>query len=255
VKVLLIGQGKILHRLLRPEGALGKKGDEISGAIADAQCLEALSLSKQYVPSNFLPIPDKIDSDKLLGSQIDKLKPDLVLSVQYPWKIGLGVIEATKNRIVNIHNAKLPEFRGHGTISHEILRAEKSHYSSVHLIDERLDFGRLLMESSTAILPHDTAISVWERSVSLIDELVLGLFNDLEKWIDQSSKVPAGGRFYSKHELESLKVVTRTMSEDEISRVARALYFPPFEPAHFLDENRKIYLIPEWNEKSSRTSP
>jgi methionyl-tRNA formyltransferase len=244
MKTLLIGQGLVLQALLTPQGALGKRLHNVVGAVADEKSLSLTAESQNYHPKSFVRLPEKDHSDTRLASLITSLTPDVVLSVQYPWKIGQEVISLARNRIVNVHNARLPDYRGHGTISHEILAGEKSHFVSVHLIDNRIDFGRLLMEKSIPIHPTDTAIRLWEKSVEVIDSLVSELFENVEAWIKDSSEVQQGGKFYSVRALEPLKVVTTEMSADQIGRIARAFYFPPFEPAHLLTGKEKIYLVP-----------
>lgn len=256
MRTLVIGQGLVLQRLLTSQGALATRLSEVVGAIVDQRSLSMMAESKNHNPGTFLCLPKKPESDSFLAALIGSLNPDVVLSVQYPWKIGQDVISLARNRIVNVHNAKLPDYRGHGTISHEILAGEKLHFVSVHLIDNRLDFGRLLKEEAIPINPTDTAMGVWEKSVKVIDSLVEELFDNLEAWIQDSSIVQQGGRFYSVRSLEPLKVVTTEMSADQMGRIARAFYFPPFEPAHLLTAKEKIYLVPEihFSSDSSHTS-
>ena len=53
--------------------------------------------------------------------------------------------------IYNLHNAKLPEYRDHNTISHEILNEEKFHYSTIHKIDKNIDIGIICAEDKILI--------------------------------------------------------------------------------------------------------
>ena len=43
-----------------------------------------------------------------------------------------------KNQIYNLHNAKLPEYRGHNDL-YEIINKEKYHYSTIHKINSKID--------------------------------------------------------------------------------------------------------------------
>ena len=56
-----------------------------------------------------------------------------------------NVFEAWQ-KIINLHNAKLPDYRGHNSISHEILNGETKHTTTIHKIAKEVDRGEILLE-------------------------------------------------------------------------------------------------------------
>ena len=58
------------------------------------------------------------------------------MSIQYPYKISSEIIKIMRGNIFNIHNAKLPDYRGHNCLSGEILNNEKIHFTTFHKITE-----------------------------------------------------------------------------------------------------------------------
>lgn len=175
------------------------------------------------------------------------LRPDFVLSVQYSWILSQKILQAVNGRVLNLHNAKLPEYRGHNTISHEILNRERVHTSTLHWMAEEVDRGQIVLTRDIAIASDDTAFSLWRRSVDAAVAL-LGEFLDRCEVIvreHQGEPVASGGHYYSKAGIQVLKRIPDDASLDDIDRIARAFWFPTYEPAYFVKANRRLYVLPD----------
>jgi phosphoribosylglycinamide formyltransferase-1 len=102
---------------------------------------------------------------------------EVVMLAGYMKKLGAGLLEQYRGRIMNTHPALLPKFGGHGMYGmrvHEaVLKAgETESGPSVHLVDAEYDTGRVLAQAQVPVLATDTAESlaarVQERERSLV---------------------------------------------------------------------------------------
>ncbi len=93
---------------------------------------------------------------------------DLVVLAGYLKLVPAGVIQAFRNRILNIHPALLPEFGGPGMYGlhvHEAVVASGATVSgaTVHLVDEEYDRGAILAQARVPVLPGDSAATLAAR--------------------------------------------------------------------------------------------
>lgn len=184
--------------------------------------------------------------ERLVLDAINQLGISLIFSVQHPWIFSGAVLDAVDGRSINLHNARLPDYRGHNSISHVILNQDKEHHATLHWMAESVDRGRPIGSASVPVDDEDTAMSLYLRSLGAVKELAESFREYLE-----CGKIPAGkpqsgeGAYYSKGSLEALRDVGLAKEKTEVQRVARALFFPPHEPAYFRRGAAKEYVIPE----------
>jgi phosphoribosylglycinamide formyltransferase 1 len=100
-------------------------------------------------------------------------KIDIIALAGYMKKIPDSVVEAYKNKILNVHPALLPSFGGsamYGLRVHEavIARGCKVSGATVHFVTHEFDEGPIVMQKSCAILDSDTPESL-ERKVRAIE--------------------------------------------------------------------------------------
>lgn len=80
-----------------------------------------------------------------------------------------------RNRIINVHPALLPKHGGGGMYGHHVhdavLRSgEKESGVTIHLMDEGVDTGRILLQKTCPVLPGDTAATLQARVQELEKE-------------------------------------------------------------------------------------
>ena len=236
MRVLLLAQGSWCHAGIK---ALMCNGNvEICASIGD----EYVATLCENCNWTALPI-SRQKSDSQIAERIKRDKPDIVLSIQYPYLIGPDVIGLVGGHIYNIHNAKLPEYRGHNCISFVLLNGDARHYTTLHRISECFDRGDLIDERALEICSDDTAFSVWERSKVSLEE-ILGKI-DSSVMTKAGSPITGAGKFYSKFLKPELKVISCDESLENKNRLARAFWFPPHAPAREMDAegNFKILCI------------
>ena len=109
--------------------------------------------------------------DSLIGT-LTKHRIQLIVLAGYMKKIGLPLIEAYPNRILNIHPALLPAFGGKGMFGEHVHKAVIDYGAkitgvTVHLVDPEYDHGAIVMQRSIDVMDHDTPQSLAERVLAL----------------------------------------------------------------------------------------
>lgn len=191
-----------------------------------------------------------IDNRRKNEQQIIKLikeeNIDFIISVGHNWILSHAVLEAVMYRAVNLHLAKLPDYKGNYTYNHAILNKEKTYGVTLHWMEERVDTGDYPQINEFPIMKKDTAFSLYHKSLLEGEKL----FTEFVKQLCNNEKLPKAsmvgeGCFYSKHSLEGLREIKTTVDYEEIKTKSRAFYFPPFEAAYFLIDGQKFYITPD----------
>jgi phosphoribosylglycinamide formyltransferase-1 len=90
-------------------------------------------------------------------------KPDLVVLAGYMRLLGAAFIDAYRNRIVNIHPSLLPSFPGVDAQAQAIAHGVKISGCTVHLVDEGLDAGPIVVQRAVPVFEHDDASTLSAR--------------------------------------------------------------------------------------------
>ena len=245
-RIAFLGQGAIAGRCLpmllaRPELALGLL---VGDAGLAAQAAYGGATQAADSGAEILPAAERRDGEIL--ERIRSLGIDTLISVQYPFILPAAVLEAVNGQAFNLHNAKLPDYRGHNALSHEILNGERRHTATIHWMQPRVDTGFVAFEETVEIAPDETAWSLYQKAVpaccALFARLVAALAGDAEL---PRIEIAGDGPFYSR-EIASFKRIADPASLEEIDRKARAFHFPPHEPAYLERDGRRLYVVPVW---------
>ena len=103
---------------------------------------------------------DELKDGTVLG-WLQEAKIDYVILAGFLLQVPSSIIEASPNRIINIHPALLPKFGGkgmYGSHVHEAVVAagEKESGISIHYVNENLDEGQVIFQAKCKVLPTDT---------------------------------------------------------------------------------------------------
>jgi phosphoribosylglycinamide formyltransferase-1 len=137
--------------------------------IARANSLPAIHFSQKQYPSEELFV------DALL-TLLREHDVNLIILAGYMKRIHPRVINAYKDRILNIHPALLPKFGGKGMYGHHVHEAvihagEKVTGATVHFVDEVYDHGSILLQRSIPVEPEDTAETLAAKVLKIEHQL------------------------------------------------------------------------------------
>ena len=86
------------------------------------------------------------DFDKALVEELNDSNPDLIVLAGFMRILTPLMIEAFKNKIINIHPSLLPKYKGLNTHRRAIENKEKFSGCTVHFVTDKLDSGKIIMQ-------------------------------------------------------------------------------------------------------------
>lgn len=198
---------------------------------------------------------DKLVDFKDISSFIKQNKPDIVFSILTDYIFKQEDIDNCRYGIINLHPAKLPDYRGCNSYAHAITNGEKKYGVTMHYVDNTIDTGSIIEVSLLDILPEDTGRTLYDKAQVLAFHLFKKQFLKIVYAALKNKKVKAQkqndskSRYYDRNSLKSIKQINKAdlVFENEEQTVSiydrvRALEFEPFEPSYIVDDNNKIYL-------------
>ena len=72
-------------------------------------------------------------------------------------------VRAYRNRILNIHPALLPAFRGMNAVQETLAQGVRVTGVTIHLVDEGVDTGPIVLQEAVPVKPNDTEQTLSER--------------------------------------------------------------------------------------------
>ncbi len=112
------------------------------------------------VPITIFSKADFYDSTKILDQLISE-KVEFVILAGFLWFIPQYLTDTYNNKILNIHPSLLPKYGGRGMFGIHVHEAvlENNELESgitIHLVNENVDSGKILFQTSCPVLPNDT---------------------------------------------------------------------------------------------------
>ena len=101
--------------------------------------------------------------DAALMAKMDAFMPDLVVLAGFMRILTPEFTNHYARRMLNIHPSILPNFKGLHTHEQALAAGVKVHGATVHGVTAELDHGPIVMQSSVAVLPDDTADTLAAR--------------------------------------------------------------------------------------------
>lgn len=103
------------------------------------------------------------DFDREIVKNLKKRNIELVALAGFMRLFGRYFIKEYKNRIVNIHPALLPSFKGTRGIRDALEYGVKVTGPTVHFVDEELDHGAIILQRAVEVKESDTEEALLER--------------------------------------------------------------------------------------------
>jgi amino acid adenylation domain-containing protein len=218
LRCYMIGEGNLL---LSCSEYLIEQGHEICGIIS-ANPLIAQWAGEQKIDlidptDNWIETLKKVAFDYLFSIYSFSLIPDEVLSLP-------------SRQAVNFHDSLLPKYAGFYATSWAIMKGEKQHGVSWHVMTRKADAGGILKQHVIDIGQNETALEInmkcyqagIQSFAELIDDFILGTADITEQNLDLRSYFP---RYKS---LPHGGVVSWKTNAEEIYNLIRALDLGPY---------------------------
>ncbi len=144
----------------------GRLPARVGVVLADQPDAGALKIAKEYcVPAYFVDPAhlSREEYDKRLIAYLDAVGVGLVVLTGYMRILSPTFVRYYKDRILNIHPALLPSFRGMDAFSQALAYGVKWTGTTVHIVDEDVDHGPIVYQRPVRILESDTHDSLKAR--------------------------------------------------------------------------------------------
>ena len=107
--------------------------------------------------------PDRAAFDRALRDLVAAARPEVVCLAGFMRILGPEFVRAFPDRIVNTHPSLLPAFRGAHAVRDALAYGVKVTGCTVHLVDEEVDHGPVLLQAAVPVADGDDEASLHDR--------------------------------------------------------------------------------------------
>lgn len=166
VAVFASGRGTNLQAIIEAVKK-GKLKVNLALVISDNSQAYALKRAQKaglnYIFINPKEFATKEDFEKEIIKNLKKEKIDLIALAGFMRILSKNFVRMYKNKILNIHPALLPSFKGAHAIKDALTYGAKLTGVTVHFVDEKMDHGPIILQESVEITQKDTFASLEEK--------------------------------------------------------------------------------------------
>lgn len=182
VVVMVSGGGTNLQAILDAVDNGKITNAEVVAVISNNEGAYAIERAKNHGVPAFVVTPKVYETrdafNEALLETIKACKPDLIVLAGFLVKIPAAMIEAYRNKIINIHPSLIPSFCGvgyYGLKVHEaaLARGVKVTGATVHYVDEGTDTGPILFQKAVEVQPDDTPKTLQQRVMEQAEWVLL----------------------------------------------------------------------------------
>lgn len=174
-----------------------KENVKICCLITNKECGAVEKAKAMNIPFYIVNTKNKSreEFDENVMEILDEYQVDLVVLGGYMRIISVPMIERYRNRMINVHPSLLPKFGGGMNLDvHKavIESGEKETGMTIHVIDEGVDTGPIILQKKVGVDPSDTPNSLKEKVQALEKEWypkVVQLFADGKIQIENNEVV------------------------------------------------------------------
>lgn len=165
IAVMVSGSGTNLQAIIDRIEDGSVKNTAIEVVISNNPKAYALQRAKDHGINAVCISPKDYDTrdefNKVLLETVESYKVDLIVLAGFMVVIPPAMIEAYRNRMINIHPSLIPSFCGtgyYGLHVHEeaLERGVKVSGATVHFVDEGTDTGPIILQKAVDVMPGDT---------------------------------------------------------------------------------------------------
>lgn len=163
IAVLASGAGTNLQALLDDPHV----GPSIALVVSDRPGAGALDRARGRGVKAVALEPSHYDSrdefDRALTGLLEEEAIEFILLAGYMRILGASTVRAFRDRILNVHPSLLPAFPGAQPVRDSLAWGLKVTGATVHVVDEDVDHGPIVLQEPVLVLPDDDERSLHQR--------------------------------------------------------------------------------------------
>jgi len=167
IAVLVSGNGSNLQALIDAEKSGALSGGRIVLVVSDNARALALKRALERGIKTFVLEKERFKTreeyDEVLIETLKANKIELVVLAGFMRILSGRFINTYENRVLNIHPALLPSFKGKDAIKDAFRSGVKVTGVTVHFVEHELDSGPVILQRSVPISEEDTIASLEEK--------------------------------------------------------------------------------------------
>ena len=183
VGVLASGGGTDLQSII-DASEKNKINAEVVVVISDNKEAFALKRAEKYKINNLFIDPkgkNKEDFDKEVDKILEKNKVDLVVGAGFMRMISPCFIKKWYGKLINIHPALLPSFKGINGQKDALDYGVKISGCTTHFMDEKMDHGPIILQAAVKIMPGDDRDALAHRILEVEHQILPRTIDLFEK--------------------------------------------------------------------------
>lgn len=183
-----------------------------------------------------------------LPKNILSWKGDYIFSFRSYVIIPNSLLKRAKKAAINFHPST-PKYRGSGGINFALYNKDKKFGCTSHLIEEKIDSGKIILVNKFNILKNDNveklAFKTYKKLLELFYKVVSEIYkNDLIFIINSikiSKKEVWGGKLYKIKDVDNLQKISKNFSKVKLEKIIRSTHTAAF-PSYIYLHGMKFIL-------------
>ena len=161
--VFISGKGTNLRNLIK-FSKLKKSPIKICLVFSSNRLAKGLNYAKKYlIKMKIYNFKNKKKAEFLILKDLKKNRIDLICLAGFMKILSLDFIKKFKGKILNIHPSLLPKYKGLNTHARAIKNKDKYSGCTVHLVNAKLDSGKIILQKKIKIFKKDTVYKLKKR--------------------------------------------------------------------------------------------
>ena len=179
--VFISGTGSNLKSLIK-FSKLKKSPISINLIITNNKLAKGLKYGTIFkIPKKIINFKNKDIAEKKILKELKKNKIELICLAGFMKILSENFIKKFKGKILNIHPSLLPKYKGLNTHQRAIENKDKYSGCTVHLVNSKLDSGKIILQKRVNIYKKDSPDSLAKRILAqehkLYPKAILKIFN------------------------------------------------------------------------------
>jgi phosphoribosylglycinamide formyltransferase 1 len=134
---------------------------------------------------------DREAFERALHAELEAHRIELVCLAGFMRLLSPWLVERWHGRMINIHPALLPAFKGLDTHRRALAAGAQKHGATVHLVVPDVDSGPILLQEAVPILPGDTEETLAARVLEIEHRIYPRALRRLAQQRDVEKEIPA----------------------------------------------------------------